>query len=80
MLRAAAAEDDPELEAELGKRRGATMLALVSALIILVSIGIIGWVVTRPREQDTPGDPATEEPAADETAHDTSADPTPTQG
>jgi serine/threonine-protein kinase len=58
-----AAEADEDAEELLGTRkRGGRLLGLVSALIILVSLGIIGWVATRPR-----GEAGAEEPAAERT-------------
>ena len=82
LLLAANAEDDDEL---LGTgRRSGWMLAALSAIIILVSLGIIGWVVTRPRaggstsgangqEEIAPAEPGTEEPGVEEITPDEAA-------
>lgn len=43
------AEADEEAEALLGaRRRSGRWVALVSVLVILASLGVLGWVVTRP--------------------------------
>ncbi|HBQ18416.1 MAG TPA: hypothetical protein DEF51_47240, partial [Myxococcales bacterium] len=43
-----AAEADDELDELIGaKRRSGRLVAVVSLLIILISLGVIGWVVTR---------------------------------
>ncbi|HJL17314.1 MAG TPA: serine/threonine-protein kinase [Sandaracinaceae bacterium LLY-WYZ-13_1] len=62
-----AAEADEDAEELLGARkRGGKMLGLLSALIILASLAVIGWAVTRPRDDgDATG---AEEPAAQEAA------------
>lgn len=50
-----AAEADEGAEELLGaRRRGGRVISLVSALIIVLSLAIIGWVIARPR--DAPGE------------------------
>ena len=60
-----AAEADEDAEVLLGQRkRGGRLLGLLSAVIILVSIGVVAWVVLRPREApvEAPG-PELSEPS-----------------
>lgn len=56
-----AAEADEDAEAFLGQRkRGGRVLGLLSALIILVSIGVVAWVVLRPRDEGPAPPPGAE--------------------
>jgi len=59
-----AAEADEDAEVLLGQRkRGGRMLGLLSAVIILVSLGVVAWVVLRPRDEapaEPPGPEVTE--------------------
>ncbi|MEZ4339435.1 MAG: serine/threonine-protein kinase [Sandaracinaceae bacterium] len=49
---ALAAEADEDAEELLGQRkRGGRIFTIVSAVVILVSIAVVAWVVTRPRPQ-----------------------------
>lgn len=60
-----AAEADEEAEELLGaRRRGGRWLGLVSALVILASLGVLGWVVLRRSTEPASTEPATESPAA----------------
>lgn len=57
-----AAEADEDAEDFLGqRRRGGRIFVIVSAVVILVSIAVVAWVVTRPRPTppEPPGAPAT---------------------
>ena len=47
-----AAEADEDLEELMAKRGGTRWLAIASAVIILVSLGIVAWVVAGPRGAD----------------------------
>ncbi len=62
-----AAEADDETEELLGQRkRGGLWLAIASAIVILASLAVVGWVVTRPRDEppEAPeAGPPTEAPA-----------------
>lgn len=48
------ASADEDMDALLAKRRPGRMLGWISALVIVVSLAIIGWVVLRPREGRAP--------------------------
>ncbi len=57
-----AAEADEDAEDFLGqRRRGGRIFVIVSAVVILVSIAVVAWVVTRPRPTppEAPSAPAT---------------------
>ncbi|MCB9597738.1 MAG: serine/threonine protein kinase [Sandaracinaceae bacterium] len=57
-------EADEDAEELLGqRRRGGRVLTLIAALVIVVSIGVVAWVVTRPRPSPTPDAPSTSAPA-----------------
>ena len=51
-FRAAGVQWDEDAEELLGQRkRGGRIFTIVSAVVILVSIAVVAWVVTRPRPQ-----------------------------
>ena len=62
-----AAEADDELDELIGaKRRSGRLVAVVSLLIILISLGVIGWVVTRRAAPAETGAAAADDGAAGE--------------
>ncbi len=61
-----AAEADDDADELLGaRRRSGRGVALVSILVILLSLGALAWFVTRPRTPAAP--PAASEPASTDT-------------
>lgn len=62
-----AAEAAEEADAMIDqKKRGGAVLGMIAALVILISLGIIGWVVTRPRDAPPAPTPASELPTTPE--------------
>lgn len=60
---ALAVEADEDTEELLGKRgRGGRLLVWLSVLVILASLAVVGWVVTRPRAPTEPATPSAPRP------------------
>ncbi|MCZ7679226.1 MAG: serine/threonine protein kinase [Sandaracinaceae bacterium] len=58
-------EADEDADELLGsRRRGGRLVAIVSVIVILLSIAVVGWVITRPRAPAPPAEPSSDASAA----------------